>query len=279
MTYERPENLPRYKSPPVSEVQLGLVLQPVHIPVTMLPALFELLEDDYPKRMELPQRPPELLNGNMRRSAFRLELGDIPPAPRIRFRDQANTRWLDLQSDMLTCGWRRTPDDEYPSYGDLRNEFERLLHLFEVFWSQVGTEEELYIVDTSVKYYNDFTVDAQSSMDAMQRAFGVDMEKVSIDGLPAPGTTGLFLRFPFSDGQDEPYALLTVQGRVSPHEQDFHALLNLSYRGDPFVKRYDEATEPLDAALSFLDNGHDHIVRAFTGVTSTELHSTWGRYQ
>ncbi len=279
MKYVRPKSLPRFKKPPVSEVRIGIVLQPVHLSVTHLPALFEALAEDYPLRSELPLRPPELVTERLRRSAFRLELGDTPPLPRIRFTDEGQTRWIDVQSDSLTFGWRRSPKGEYPNYKHLRGEFDRIARLFEAFWDKHEEKDDLYIVQAGIHYYNDFPVaNVASSSDAMCRAFAVQHADRPFGGLPAPTASGLSFTFDFS-ADDETYAVLAARADVRVVAGRTVARLNLGYRGDPFMAPVAKAEGPLDVVLGFLDNGHDRIVLAFTGMTSEEFHSEWERYQ
>ncbi len=280
MKYVRPGSLPRFKNPPVTEVRIGVALQPLHIPVTELPALFAAFEHDYPERFEAPPRPVELVTERVRATAFRIELADVPAIPRIRFADVERSRWIEVQSDSLTCGWRKAPDKPYPDYEFLREEFERIAGVFVSFWSQKHEEEDLYIIQANVNYYNDFHVpDADGLMDAMCRAFAMQPEPRAFNDLPPLDTAGLSFSFDFADDDGQIYAILTSRAAVRQIDGEHVARLNLSFTGDPYQSPHSAELNALDGTLAFIDKGHDSIVRAFCDTTSAQFHKVWGRYE
>jgi uncharacterized protein (TIGR04255 family) len=279
LQYTRHPSLSRFANPPVSEVRIGMVLHPLHISVTELPSLFSALEDFYPVREEAPARSTQVMSEpGLGSAGFRVEFGDIPPLPLIRFMSVDGFRWLEIQSDALTCGWRRNRDGTYPTYEALRAEFLRLIEVFGEYWSTNHDGDDLYIIQAGISYHNDFAVEEASPMKALARAFTMSApSEVEIDGLPAARTASMNLTFNFTHEEDT-YAVLRLNARVETAEQGCQARFNLRFWGNPFLVPGAE-DEAVLRTLRFMDEGHDAIVRAFTSSTTPEYHKSWEKLE
>lgn len=278
--YTRPADLPKFRSPPVSEVRIGMVIQPVHIPVVELPALFESLQDTYPLRTELAPRPTQVMGEkDLGLIGFRVDLTDIPPIPLIRFESADRSRWLEVQSDALTCGWKSREDGSYPAYESLRRDFIHLTEIFGSFWLKHHGDDELYIVQAGISYHNDFSVDADSAIEGLSRAFVLPAATTELifPGLPPMRSVAQNFSFPHSRRGDT-YAILRTAATVTHETDSADVRFNLRFWGKPFDPEGESDPEGVDATLRFMDEGHRAIVTAFDSATTPEMHKRWGRY-
>ena len=264
--------LPRFDAPPVEEVRIGVVFAPLPISVTELPVLFETYSDRYPETHAAQARrvrvDPSIGSG------FRVEFTDDPGIPRIRFSSSEHDRWLEIQSDAFTCGWRRRADGGYPSYDELRSDFQELALKFAGFVDQFHPDEDIYAVAATVEYKNRFEMGSADAATALSEAFIVTAPKEPFSSLPPLSTAGLQLRFDF-EHEEEVYARLIARANMGMRGTTMIGRFDLRFSGDPFATSGD--LEAFDAILKFLDEGHVAVVQAFDQTTTPVMHKRWGR--
>lgn len=272
MTYERPESLPQFAEPPVVEVRLELFFQPLSLGVTRLPELFALWRDRYPVLSETAPMPIRLASERALTSGVRIQFADLPPLPRVRLQDVEGTRWIELQSDALSCGWSRDRD-AYPRYPNLRDEF----HSIAKELAAVLEDDEILVIQASMNYVNVFDSLEPNLLRSLSSTFGFGDAENAFESLPSPSNAGLNLEFNFRN-VDETYAVLSTSARCSHVSEQTETQFELRFTGDPFARPDAEQVDGLQSILGFFDEGHEVIVNAFTEATTPELHQKWGRY-
>lgn len=274
--YDRPGALPQFERPPVTEVRMEMVFEPLSIRVTDLPSLFATWGDRYPELSESAPQPVSLEPGpgHAEGARLRIEFSDQPPIPLIRFRDENRSRWIELQSDRLSCGWSRVSEDEYPRYPKLRQEFQQLALELAAFVS----DEQIQVVQLNLVYVNEFELEEGNPLVALADAYCFGPSPMAFDELPPLLDAGFDLRFAFTH-EDARYAVLTARSRVSRGREASTSRLRLRFSGDPFGAPGAEERDGFTSILAFFDQGHDAIVRTFAQATDESLHQQWGRYE
>jgi uncharacterized protein (TIGR04255 family) len=211
--------------------------------------------------------PQELLGVPDQQVYFDFRMPDQLPRMRHWFVDEGKTRLLQVQDDCVVHNWRKTMGDpEYPRYEQIRNEFRAELETFEAFLQREDLGEVIPR-QCEVTYVNHIPLDGRDVSDVLT-AWGGD----TTDGfLPAPEGLDVGCRYLMrSDGR--PIGRLhvnarTIQASGRPHE----LRLTLTARGAP-------AAQTIDAALEWLDEGRQWVVRGFASITCSSMqHETWKR--
>ncbi len=129
---------PDFAHPPVVEVLLAVYFEPLRLLRT---AQFGLLWQNFRSRfprieehLSLPPIPGRLGLEGVPQIGVRLEMLDVPPAPRLWFLNEAGTEVVQIQQDRFIHNWRRLQDaDQYPHYDGIRSTFEQELSEFASF--------------------------------------------------------------------------------------------------------------------------------------------------
>lgn len=267
------ESLPAFDRPPVGEVALSLEFSPLRgLTITTLGALVNVFRERYPSVQEhgaLPSVREEFGPPKPAQANIRFEVLEEAPLPRLWLVSADETRLLQVQRDRFIHNWRRTDDStEYPHYSDLRASFLREFQAFENFVVE-GDLGDIQIAQCELTYANPIPADGATA--------GLSGVIASYSGTYSDA----FLRQPEDVRLSERH-LIMVGGRpigrlhisVDPgltlkDQRSLH-ILRLVARGAP------EGSSLTDA-LSFLDLGHEWIVRGFTSFTTGSAHEQWGR--
>jgi uncharacterized protein (TIGR04255 family) len=197
-------------------------------------------------------------------------VSDRPETPRCWFLDDKGNRLVQLQEDALFRNWRKVSDaDEYPRYEGLRDEFEGELARLDAF----GQSEKLGALtprQCEVTYIN---IIPTSSWGDLGNRFSLWSPKPP-SFLPSEAETSAFqLRYLIPNETGAPIGRLHVNlgPAIRKHDSSLAYRLELTARG------------PVGASaaevMTFLDLGHDWIVRAFAAITTEGMHETWERKQ
>lgn len=270
----RPDDLPEFKRPPVTEVVLSLQyatlgnLRSYHIGM-----LWERVRERYPSVTEQAELPPvfETFGGRpvTRTPGIQIETLLKPPMPRYWF-EAPTGNLLQLQQDRLIHNWRQLEaNQEYPRYERVREEFITDLTAFTDFIRDHNLGD-LRPNQSEISYINTIDIPGSSNpQKALEQIlkcwrggtrFGDELESV-----------GIVLRSVLSD-KGSPYARMhiIVQPAFRTRDQSPVVRMDITVRGKP-------VDETVDAALAVFDRGREAIVRTFTDITTPEMHEVWGR--
>lgn len=275
--YTRASDLPLFERPPVTQVNMGLQLQALKLRAIDLGNLYSRFERYYPVIEEQPPTPLQIEQfpgGSPSGVHFQFQLLDRPPLPMLVLFSKDRSSLVQVDSSRFFCAWRRSSDDTaYPSYESFRSEFLRNLEIFDNFTVDINAETKV-ITQAEISYINDIPMDQGFRPDIVaQRLPGVD--KRNLTDSERTAAIGIAQHFTYATEQNVDYARLHINAEPVSTESGSALRLSLVYRGEP-RERFSNL-DGLTAAVRFLDQGHDRIVRAFAENTTPDAHSAWGR--
>jgi uncharacterized protein (TIGR04255 family) len=273
----RPDDLPDFKRPPITEVVLSL--QFASLPKfrsAYVGLLWERFRSEYPNISEqaplqatfetfgaMPANPSPFLQ---------IETLLSPPMPRFWFEEQDGAHLLQIQQDRILHNWRkRETDQDYPRYETIRDCFELDLEKFLDF---LAAEDlgDLRPNQCEVTYIN--TIDIPGEEDAhrqLQRItplwtghfaenYPLETESATVQG-----------RFVLRDaGNPFGRAYVTFGPAILVAQNRPVIRLEITVRGKP-------RNESIPEALRLLDEERSIVVRTFAAVTTPEMWEIWGR--
>jgi uncharacterized protein (TIGR04255 family) len=276
----RPPDLPDFGSPPVTEVVLGVQFGSLerfmapHLGLvwTEFREQFPIVEEHPPLEPVFETFSDKAPDTPMPR--LHLELLMTPPTPRVFLVNAARTELLQVQRDRFLHNWRKVGE------GDAYPRFERMLETFESgyrrFEALIGRQELGAIVPNQceVSYINQIELPPdQGPFEAFERLFGSFAKSLILQDLGRPEDARFLMRYVIRTGGDAPSGRLLVTATPAWKADGTHLIqLTLVARGKP-------ASADLGGVSEFLKLGRRHIVRAFTELTSDEMHRVWDRKQ
>jgi uncharacterized protein (TIGR04255 family) len=258
-------DLPEFEDPPVIEVALTAQFRSLPgMQGVKLGPLRELWSDQYPKVEEQPPLP-YMAEGEAPGGPLLLfNLGS--PAVRFWFLSDDGTELVQLQHDRLSVNWRELGSGKaYPRFPTMRQMFADRFTDLTNFVAVEGLGQ-LHITQLELTYINAITVDP-SDMGKLERILST-WQAVPSHHLGAPQQVRTEMSFQVKD-LGAGAARFWVQ--VGPGQRGAGVpatLFSLLIRGVP-------AGEGLKEALTFLDDAHQHVVRSFTELTTSEMHANW----
>lgn len=198
---------------------------------------------------------------------------DSPPLPRVWFLNEVGTELVQIQSDRFVHNWRKAQTTlPYPRYDNIRSRFLAELELFEQFTAaeRLGPFQPTQCEITYINHI--FAGDGFGSHGELANVFTIWQNKFSDDFLQLPEDAGFALRFRIPDSRGEPLGRLHIalQPAFRGSDKKPVLILTLTARGSPIGIG-------TSGILSFLDLGHEWIVRGFSSITTPELHRIWRR--
>jgi uncharacterized protein (TIGR04255 family) len=227
------------------------------------------LRDSYPLTQDQPGAPPivESFDAEPSRPTVTFELGG--PIGRQWYLSQDQTRLVQLQNDFLVVNWRRLEFDLYPRYKTLRVEFERVASL----WSAFRRERELPslpVIQGEVTYINQVPVAEPlknlSDIGTLLAPIGVKWP----NKIGKPETLQLEQRFIVDGPGGKPSRIYIAVAPGIFADGKPYLSLNLTIRGVP-------AAPSMDAALAWMDFGHNQIINTFADITTDGMRQSWGQ--
>jgi uncharacterized protein (TIGR04255 family) len=253
-----------FKSPPIVEVSLAVVFQPIALGVikaadlwrTHFAGEFPNVEEQAPLR--LPQErfdglPPSI-------PQFGIELVGAPSLPRLWFTNEKGDELVQVQNDWFARNWREGEGSHqrYPLYEHVRQGFASDLAKFASFVSD-NDLGPLRVVHAEVTYINHIDEpDLSQVLVAVSR----------IKALPPPESLSFGTRYVLvEDGA--PIGRLHLDANKAIHRKRGEiTVLTITARGRP-------SGEGMEGALAFLDRGADEALSAFVNSTRPEMHQKW----
>jgi uncharacterized protein (TIGR04255 family) len=256
--------LPEFDAPPVVEVALDVQFRPIpELHGLRLAPLWETWREDLPQMQEQPQLA-SVIEGD---DSPKIKFLTGPPQPRYWFLSEDGSKLVQLQQDRLAVNWRATNGAEYPRYPAVRAMLQQRMGQFESYLHQEGLRTP-EVVQAEIAYVNAVGVrtDERGNMTRVLRAWS---------GLPGhhlgePAEARLNLAFDVPNLGKPPVRFYVAVSPGQSPDGSPALFLNLTIRGNP-------GGVDVDDALSFIDGGHEHIVRSFDELTTDTLHVLWGR--
>jgi uncharacterized protein (TIGR04255 family) len=275
--YTRSSGLPFFEHPPVTQVDMGLQLQALKLRAVHLGPLHSRFEEYYPVIEEHPPLPMQIeqfQDNSPSGVRFQFQLLDRPPLPMLVFLAEDRSSLVQVDSSRFFCAWRRSNDNAtYPRYENFRAEFVRNAEIFDRFTADIN-EEAKVITQAEISYINDIPIEGGLRPDILLQRLPSLSEQGSINAEEI-SSISIAQHFTYKTKEGVDFARLHISAEPISAESETMLRLSLVYRGEPRERFAD--VDGLTAAMRFLDEGHDRIVRAFAENTTPEAHRMWGR--
>lgn len=269
---------PDYTNPPVKEVALSVMFERLAITTSQIGALWERgFRSEFPKTED---QPPIELPVERERERHPLQqqavvqLMSVPTPVRAWFLTPSGTQLIQVQPDRFTHNWRAGGTDEpYPHYESIRARFVSELDSF-VHFLQDERLGELKPTQCEVTYVNHIfgegVWERHGELDRVFRFWAGGRGEF----LPPPDDARIVVRYAIPDDSGAFAGRLHISlqpaFRGTGENERQVLLVTLTARGRPLG-------EGVAGALSFLELGHEWIVRGFTDVTTPAMQRAWGR--
>jgi uncharacterized protein (TIGR04255 family) len=224
---------------------------------------------EFPLLQELPpiDTPEENFGPGQVRS-ITVQLMGPAPVPRHWFLSRDQTRVIQVQPDRFVLNWRQIhPEEPYPRYETLRQEFERHYDTYRHFLAEQGIGT-LTVRQAEVNYVNRVALDQTKPPKSLRDVLRTWSPSYGPEAsfLATPGEVRLVEGHLIADDEG-PYARLYISAEPTLGSA---LLINVTMRGRP-------RGTGLSSSLAFFDGARDRIVRAFTAVTTEQMHTLWRR--
>lgn len=265
--------LPDFERPPVVEVAISIQFEPLEgLTVPKLGMLWLEYKEEFPiTQDQAPLDAAFEFFGIDHGPRVGLRFGTIPPLRRVWFLNKEETELLQIQEDRFVRNWRKkTDEDKYPHYENIRNPFIKNYRTFESFLARENINTPR-INQCEITYVNPIIADENWSKHSELSTILYSFKAGYSDGfLPEPENINLSQRFIIPDADGKPMGRLHIN--VDPF-QDLEKgkvayLLKMIARGKP-------AETDFDSAMEFIDIGREWIVRGFKSATTNKMHDQW----
>lgn len=272
---------PHFKNPPVVETVLGVQfarlgdMRVTHYGLLLahLKAAFADGEERFTNVSEQQPLDPvieEFGSGRVRSRAAGWSVSSAPPSPRCWYASRNEETLVQVQPDRFLFNWRQQPDakGEYPRYEHNRDKF---FTAFDAFTRFVETESVGAIQPNQceVTYVNHVDVSEGKHAAEMMNRLLTGWQLATSDGWLKRAETGHYAISYVMPGEQ---GRLHVEAQPAIRRDDEREIirLTLTARGAP-------PSQDRKGVLSWLNLGHEWVVRGFASVTTPEMHGQWGR--
>lgn len=250
----------KFKNPPIDEVVCDILFDSIKgLRTGHFGILWEKFRPDFPKiedHILLAPAPEDL------------ETPNKPPLPRVWFVHKSNNEVVQVQRNRFIHNWRkRQPNDEYPGYEKVIENFERYLSRFQ----QLLAEENLGNL-VAKKYeltYTNFIPKGQGweDLNDLEKVFP-NLLSLTKQNILSTGVRGInwqtFLDLPNNSGQ------LRMLIRNAWQVSDNHPVLYIEFKAF--------SNQPYKPMREWFDTAHDAIIILFSNLVSNEIQKKfWGR--
>ena len=275
MTPASEETLPDFANPPVIEVALSVVFQPLPGYTSAHAGLFwTKVSGQFPRIEEQPPIaiPDELESPQLVDSGVRFESMKGFPQPRIWLISENGNELLQVQSDTFSCNWRQEmAGTSYPRYHHVKSQFSQNFRQFSEFADQARLGA-IAPTRCEVSYVNHIPAgQGWERFGELHKILSGCADKQNVF-LPEAEEVRYNAKFAMRDQSGQFLGRLTVSAQPAVRRSDKKPLiaLTLTSRGRPIGAG-------ISGVLTFFDLGREWIVRGFTDLTADEMHRVWGR--
>lgn len=270
--------IPSYKKPPLNEVLLGVQYDSLDaFNLTTYGLLWERFKEHFPEVQHHMPLEATFEKFGGRKQSFselsRIKLEPMTSAPLLRawFVSKDGRELIQLQPDRFIRNWRRLElDDAYPRYEQrLRSEFLNDLKKVAHFYQ----ENNLGILKPNqceVSYVNH--IDADKAHYLLNDVFMGWSEQYDLSEIADIESININIKHIIKDSDGEFIGRLYVKIQPAFKIQNDKPifLIELTIKGRPLG-------EGIEGVMNFMDMGREKIVRAFTKMTTKEMHELWDR--
>lgn len=265
--------LPDFSRPPVAEVALAVGFSPIAgLRLVEYGRLWDLYRTSFSKVVEQPpvQMTVERFGGQGGGPGVSFELLSMPPLPRVWFVNEDESELVQVQNNWFARNWRKVPSrGDYPRYPNIRQPFESDFRSFEqhVQAARLGVVKP---TQCEVTYINHISIDDPEPWTLGDVVTLVNPGSPG-DFLPPVESIRLAAQYVITHDQDSVGRLhVTAEPATRRTDNRPIVVLTITARGRPLG-------EGIEGVVSFLDLGHDWVVRAFESVTTERMHMMWGK--
>ncbi len=252
--------LPSYAAPPVNEVVVGLIFEPVlamRIPHTGL--FWSRVKDKFPKCEHAPPFAFE--------NAWNDQSSGLP-LPRVWLIGPNEDELIQLQNDRIYFNWRQTDKEEtYPRYIAVRGKFEDVIAEFNNFLQEIFSAA-LVPRSCELSYINVIRKGHGWSSAGDLGGLFTDFHWVKRDNrfLPDPDRSNWAASFNMPNGLGR----MDVQTQFAKRKSDQAEIIRLELTARGLGEQKD-----LAAAWRWYDVGHEWIVKGFADLTQMNVQNTY----
>ena len=250
-----------FENPPIDEIICSVIFDPIaELRAGHLGLLWQKFMPDFPVTVEqnLTNPVPEDYYSNL----------DTPPLPRILFEHKDENELIQMQCNRFIHNWRRRrPDDIYPGYPIVVENFEKYLSCLEDFLSEkrlgdiTPTQYEIAYIDNILEHQGWETI--------------TDIEKVfpnfiSLKGQNLPSTDIREFSWQMLFGLPNDFGQLQLSIHNTRRLIDNRQLLRVEFRA--------VSNKPYKPMRGWFDLAHAFIFDLFSSLISDEIQEKyWGR--
>jgi len=271
-------SIPSFRSPPLNEVFLGVQYDNIEaFNITTYGELWEKFRKKFPiAEQHLPIEPSFEKIGGRKQSLNELpqiKLKQLISAqlPRAWFISEKRHDLIQIQPNRFIRNWRRLDvSDTYPRYEKhLRPEFLESMNTLQSFYKENGMGE-LKPSQCEISYINH--IDVGKNHDLLSEVFTGWSGNYDLSNLAEIEEVQLNIKHIINDDEGNFVGRLYVKVQPAFTVEDNKPvfLIELTVRGRPL-------SEGLEGVMNFMDLGREKIVRAFTEMTTKEMHDLWGK--
>jgi len=266
---------PDYETPPLVEVSCGILFKPLESLLTPhIGLLWGKFKSEFPDSQEVPPLIPAIERfGEPTKDSTRAEFQILerPPLPRIWFLQSPANGIIQFQRDRFLYNWRKIrPEDEYPRYHNVLNNFRNTLNIFEAFLKETNLGE-IEPLQYELTYFNNILQgEGWNSTKDIEKIFRYyKWESDSIRFLPHP--EDIIWRTSFDLPDNKGRFRVRIQKGKRPEDGRNLIQLELLVRG---IGK-DISKEQM---WSWFDLAHEWIVCGFSDLTTDEIQEqVWRR--
>ena len=250
-----------YENPPIDEIVCGMRFDPIK---QLQSGHFGILWQKF--RHDFPMTEDQIIVGPVAQE----DLGspDKFPLPRVWFIHENENELIQVQRNRFLHNWRkRRPDDEYPGYKTVIENFERYLSRFEEFLLEenlgnfVAKEYELTYIDLIPKGHG------WENPGNLENVFS-NLLSLTRQGIPLNNIRGInwqiILDLPGGLGQLR--ASIRSAQRISDNQEVLHMEFNAL------------SNQPYQPMRTWFEDAHNAITKLFSSLVNDEIQEKfWGR--
>ncbi len=265
--------LPQFEKPPVSEVALSVEFSPLQNWRSPHAGIYwGRIIDRYPNTQTQPPLPSQIEKFGAEfpePPQIRVELANLELV-RFWFLSEPLTKLIQVQRDRFIVNWRKIKEDEaYPNYAPVmrplfESEFKEFCDF--ILNNNIGRVE---VQQCELTYVNNILRgDGWNTSNDALKLLRQWWNRGKEDYLPEPESLSLAGSFQMQDERGRLH--FSAQRGYRQTDKKEIMQLQLTARGKP-------ASSRIEDVLTWMDLGHEWIVRGFVDLTSPLAHKLWDR--
>lgn len=187
---------------------------------------------------------------------------EVFPMPRFWFTSADDTRLIQIQRNAFLLNWRRRPNQDYPHFDAMLEQFTALFELFRAFITNECGQEIERIERLEINYINIIPPNElwKTSID-----IAAVFPKLSIPQIPAIKnvTVGASMAFRYQLSPADVLSVTITNGKRPPNSEDVF-ILDVKVQGTPSDKL-------LQSMSDWFANAHETTRTAFLAFTNPEM--------